>query len=178
MDSVLEAGYLTGLFSEPVYLMGYETQKGNVSVSQDLPVETIVSKQEIKKMPVLQTLQIPTQKISRKCILLFQSEEDELTTSGKEFLSNMMKACSVLSGEYECINFKDITINDIASRYNYNKLVLFGVTIPGLSIGQYKNTQIKSTQIISADDVWMLESNKSFKMQLWGQLQVMFGLVK
>jgi len=30
MDSVMEAGYLTGLFSEPIYLMGYETYKENV----------------------------------------------------------------------------------------------------------------------------------------------------
>jgi hypothetical protein len=177
MDQVLEVGYLTGLFSEPVYLMEYETKKENVSIIQDLPVETIVPKLEIKKMPVLQTLQVP-QKISRKCILLFQSEEDELTASGQTFLANMMKACNVNAGEYECVNFRGITINDIASRYSYNKLVLFGVTIQGLSIGQYTNTQVKSTQIISADDVWMLESNKSLKMQLWNQLQIMFGLLK
>lgn len=190
MDSTLEAGYLAKLFTESVYLMGYETTKEEITQTRDevtvntvIPKETIVPKLEIKKMPVAPTSKvemqkIETQKISKKCILLFVSEEDELKTRELEFLTAMMNACKVLPGEFECINFKDITINDIAARYSYNKLILMGVTIPGLVIGQYKNTQIKTTQIISADDVWMLESNKNLKKQLWDQLQLMFGLVK
>lgn len=180
MNSELEAGYLTRLFTEPVYLMGYETEKDNSSLdTTNLKVETVsVPKEEIKKIPATPTLQALSQKISKKCILLFFSEEDELKAGELEFLSKIMKACTVLPNQYECVNFRGITITDLASRYAFNKLVLFNVTIPGLTIGQYKCTQIKTTQIISVDDVWMLESNVGLKKQLWEQLQVMFGLVK
>jgi hypothetical protein len=87
-----------------------------------------------------------------------------------------MGAAKVQKDEYECINFRGITINDVASRYAFDKLVLFGVKIPGLEMTQYKCTQVKSTQIISADAVWMIESNVTLKKQLWEQLQAMFKL--
>ncbi len=192
MDSELEVGYLTRLFTEPVYLMGYETTQRTTSMptnsiatkNQPDPVAlsiapTSVLKEEVKKIPstpVLQTL--ATEKILKKCILLFLSEADELKANELEFLSKIMKACGVLPNEYECVNFRGITINDLSSRYSYTKLVLFGVKIPGLVINQYKCTQVRSTQLISADDVWMVESNVSLKKQLWEQLQAMFGLVK
>jgi hypothetical protein len=180
MDSELEAGYLTRLFTEPVYMMGYETANAGIFADSNLQVETVIPKpkEEVKKTPDTPILQVLPQKISIKCILLFFSEEDELKTGELEFLSKIMKACTVLPSEYECVNFRGITITDLASRYAFSKLVLFNVTIPGLTIGQYKCTQVKTTQIISADDVWMLESNVGLKKQLWEQLQVMFGLVK
>lgn len=89
-----------------------------------------------------------------------------------------MKACNVAPAEYECINFRDITLTDLASRYAYNKLVMFNVNIDGLKIEQYKCTQVKSTQIISADALWMIENNLTLKKQLWEQLQPMFGIIK
>ncbi len=178
MDSALEPGYLARLFSEPVYLMGYETKKETISVITEIQQETVVVKPEIKKIPVTPTLTKIQEKENRKCILLYESEEDELSAGEKAFLLAIMNACKVSHGEYECINFKGLTITDIATRYTYNKLILFGVTIPGLPIGQYKNTLVKSTQIISSDHLWMLESNKGLKSQLWNQLQIMFGLIK
>ena len=178
MDSALEAGYLMRLFNEPVYLMGYETVEENKVAELNLKTETILPKEEIKKIPVTPTLNTSPQKISKKCILLFESEEDELQPKELEFLSKIMKACNLLSNDYECVNFRGITITDLASRYAFNKLILFNVKISGLAIDQYKCTLVKTTQIISADALWMLETNVGLKKQLWEQLQVMFGLVK
>ena len=184
MKSELEAGYLVELFNEPLYLIGYEYETAaieqeviseNTSVKQ---VNTVVPKPEIKSIPALPKSEGVSQKISKKCILLFLSEEDELSPKESEFLEKVMLAAKVQPGEYECINFRGITITDVASRYAFDKLVMFGVKIPNLEIGQYVCTQVKSTKLISADAVWMVETNNGLKKQLWEQLQVMFGLVK
>ncbi len=183
MNKELEAGYLAQLFEEPLYLMGYETSVTEVSETVIVQKEIMVKEElktipvpELKTIPVTPKLQTVAQKVHKKCILLFVSEEDELTGKETEFLSKVMSAAKVQQGEYECINFRGITITDVASRYAFDKLVLFGVKIPNLEIPQYKTTQVKSTQILSADAVWMIESNTTLKKQLWEQLQVMFGL--
>jgi hypothetical protein len=184
MKSELEAGYLIELYNEPLYLLGYEYE--TVVIEQEATSENIVVKQMNTVVPKPETQPIPalpksdavSQKISKKCILLFLSEEDELSTKESEFLAKVMLAAKVQSGEYECINFRGITITDVASRYVFDKLVMFGVKIPNLEIGRYVCTQVKSTKIISADPVWMVETNNGLKKQLWEQLQVMFGLVK
>lgn len=180
----LEAGYLVQLFNDPIYLMGYETSaaeslKEEVKTVLEMPKKEepqTLPKPELKNIPVTPKLQTIAQKVHKKCILLFVSEEDALTEKESTFLSKVMAAVNVQSSEYECINFTGITINDIASRYAFDKLVLFGVTIPNLQISQYQCTQVKSTKIISADAVWMIEANTSLKKQLWDQLQIMFGV--
>jgi DNA polymerase III psi subunit len=183
MKTDLEAGYLMQLFNEPIYLVGYEASviENPVEVKKDQEVRkeevNVTSQPEIiKTIPVTPKLQAVSQKVHKKCILLFTSSENELSEKELAFLSKVMGAAKVQQGEYECINFEGITINDIASRYAFDKLVLFGATIPNLSIGQYQCTQVKSTKIISADAVWMIEANTTLKKQLWDQLQIMFGL--
>ncbi len=184
MKSELEAGYLMELYNEPVYLMGYAYEAGVeeeviVSVNTVIqPVTTVLPKPEPKPIPALPKSEPVGQEVSRKCILLFLSEEDELSAKELEFLAKVMLAAKVQPGEYECINFRGITITDVASRYAFDKLVMFAVKIPNLEISQYKCTQVKSTKIISADAVWMVETNNGLKKQLWEQLQIMFGLVK
>ncbi len=182
---VVEAGYLVQLFDEPLYLIGYETP-----LSETAPVAINVQEPKIREelkaslvaehvaLPVTPKLQTVAQKVHKKCILLFVSEENELSEKEAAFLSKVMAAAKIQQGEYECINFTGITITDVASRYAFDKLVLFGLKIPNLEISQYTCTQVKSTQIISADAVWMVESNTTLKKQLWEQLQRMFGLVK
>jgi hypothetical protein len=175
MDSELEAGYLMELFSEPLYLMGYAT---NTQETDRKIKEEMVLKPEVMPIPAIPKIELSSQKVLKKCILLFNSEEDELSVKEAEFLAKVMQASKLASSDYECINFKGITITDIASRYTFDKLVLFGVKIPNLEINQYKCTQVKSTKIISADAVWMIESNNGLKKLLWEQLQVMFELIK
>jgi DNA polymerase III psi subunit len=184
MKTELEIGYLTQLFEEPIYLMGYETKiseapepAATLEKTPHVKEESkVIPKPETTTIPVTPKLQTVMQKAHKKCILLFFSEEDELSVKEYEFLSKVMGAAKVQKDEYECINFRGITINDVASRYAFDKLVLFGVKIPGLEMTQYKCTQVKSTQIISADAVWMIESNVTLKKQLWEQLQAMFKL--
>jgi hypothetical protein len=175
MDSELEAGYLLELFNEPLYLMGYATNKQE---TESKTQEEVILKPEVKPIPAIHKIEIASQKIAKKCILLFNSEEDELNAKETEFLAKVMQASKLTNTDYECINFKGITITDIASRYTFDKLVLFGVKIPNLELNQYKCTQVKSTKIISADAVWMIESNNGLKKLLWEQLQVMFELIK
>lgn len=76
MDSKLEAGYLAKLFTEPVYLLGYETEEKSSVVNKDLKAESSVLKQENKKIPVIPELPNHSPKISKKCILLYSSEEE------------------------------------------------------------------------------------------------------
>lgn len=190
MNTELEAGYLAYLFEQPLYLMGYETQveeevsspiaSSEKTVAEPLKEEPkVLPKQEVKTtIPATPKLQNLPQKAAKKCILLFVSEENELSSKEYEFLSKVMAAAKVQQSEYECINFNGITINDVAARYSFDKLVLFGVQIQGLEIGSYKCTQVRSTKIISADAVWMIEANTGLKKQLWEQLQIMFELVK
>ena len=189
MDSELEAGYLMELFSEPIYLMGYASPENasvqlvqpsdNTGLKQDsIKTEPVSLKQEVKSIPITPKLPSTPQKTTKKCILLFISDEDELSSKESEFLAKVMQASKLQTSEYECINFRGITITDVATRYAFDKLVLFGVKIPNLDINQYKCTQVKSTKIISADAVWMIEANNGLKKMLWEQLQLMFELIK
>ena len=180
MDNELEVGYLMELFNEPLYLMGYQSvEKGLgenqvVSKIEELPL----IKKETSVVPIIPKLQANPTKIAKKCILLFYSEDDLLSAKEIDFLAKVMTTAKLQSDEYDCVNFKGITITDIASRYSFDKLVLFGVEIPTLALSNYKLTQVKSTKIIAADAVWMIESNVTLKKLLWEQLQLMFGLVK
>ncbi|HSZ25927.1 MAG TPA: hypothetical protein VK766_09425 [Cytophagaceae bacterium] len=175
----LEAGYLAEIYKESLYTMGYDIVGMDSSMNTMPPVAKTLTSVATNTLPKEKSLSVAVpnaQKIDRKCILLFLSKEDELSTVEATFLAKVMQAASVHVGEYECINFRGITINDIASRYTFDKLILFGVKIPNLEISQYICTQVKSTKIISADDVWMIESNTGLKKQLWTQLQKMFGV--
>jgi DNA polymerase III psi subunit len=187
MKTELEAGYLMQLFNDPIYLMGYEPAVVEIAERQEKREEAVkeMPGEEIKVIPKLEPKSIPTtpklqpivQKIAKKCILLYLSQDEELTEKEMVFLSKVMGAAKVQQEEYECINFTGITINDIASRYTFDKLILFGVAIPNLSLSPYKCTQVKSTKIIAADAIWMVEANVGLKKQLWDQMQIMFGLV-
>ncbi len=179
MNTALEAGYLLELFNEPLYLMGYQSNEkisevDSVSAKIEIP---LVHKQEVKPVTVVPKLQTTSSKIVKKCILLFYSEENELTPKELDFLAKVMTAAKLTSEEYDCVNFKGITITDVASRYSFDKLVLFGVKIPNLELSPYTLTQVKSTKIISAEAVWMVEANNSLKKLLWQQLQQMFNLL-
>lgn len=180
MNNDLEAGYLMELFNEPLYMVGYQLkEEALVETSPVMKhVELPVQKKEVPQVPVMPKLQTNTTKIAKKCILLFLSDEDTLSANELAFLTKIMTAAKLQANEYDCVNFKGITITDVASRYAFDKLVLFGVKIPNLELEQYKVTQVKSTQLLSVDALWMIESNVNFKKLLWEQLQKMFGLVK
>jgi hypothetical protein len=140
----------------------------------------------VKKIPVLQVKLVPTipkleniqEKKFTKCMILYSSEEDNLSKPENEFCEQIMKACGLTQNEYEQVNFYGLKIEDIKERYEFNKLLLFGVDIPKLNIDKYKCTLMNSTYIISGDPLWMLKDNNGLKTFLWKQLQLMFGIVK
>jgi DNA polymerase III psi subunit len=185
MTQELDAGYLATLFNEPIYTMGYAPVEVEEENTAPVPVVSPADLLPKKPMPELKTIPVTPKiekttpevaaKATKKCILLYQSEQESLNTNEKTFLDKVMGAVKLQEEEYELINFSGLTINDIAGRYIFDKLVLFGVSIPGLSLTPYTCTQVKSTKILSADAVWMIEANTGLKKQLWDQLQVMFG---
>lgn len=190
MPEPIETGYFAHLFSDPIYVVGVEPlyQEGIELAQKKHPIQPLAMAEEVIASTILpDTIPIPTvpktekpssvsKKIPKRCLLLFTSENETLSASEKAFIDKVMTACALNPFDYECINFNGLTIHDIAERYAYTKLVLFNVSIQGLLLEKYKCTQVKSTQIVLADDVWMIESNANLKKLLWLQLKQLFEI--
>ncbi len=187
MKPEIETAYLAFIYTDPVYLMDMP-QDFVEEVAKDIEpnvLEKVVEVKEVVQKTIPTIPALPKQKAEEKaskslvkCMLLFDSEDTELSKDELEFCTKIMKACGLNSNEFTCVNFRGLTIHDVKERYEFSKLVVFGTEIPKLVLGKYKCTLVNSTYILYSDPLWMVQNNKELKSFLWDQLQLMFGLKK
>ena len=187
MQVEIEPEYLSFIYTDSIYVLDMP-QSTIEDITMEVEVEAvkpvIEKKEEITKatvaIPSLPKLKLEEKSTKSvvKCMLLFDSEDNELSEAESVFCTQIMKACGLGPKEFSVVNFRDLTIHDIKERYEFTKVVLFGSEIPKLEIGKYKCTLVNATHVLYSDPLWMVQNNKELKGFLWCQLQLMFGLNK